>query len=261
MIGSRIDLTEHSNYPKVSVITVVFNNVEHIRGAIESVLSQDYPNIEYVVVDGGSTDGTREIIERFAEFIAVYRCEPDNGIYDALNKGIALASGAVIGFLHSDDLFADNGVVAAVAARFAESANDVAYGDLVYVRGEDGLRVFRHWTAGVFSRSRLRFGWMPPHPTFYAHRDVYERFGGFDRSLTIAADYDCMLKILRDEDVRCAYIPRVLVKMRVGGVSNRSIRTILRKSSEDLRVIRRHSLWGVWTLLFKNFRKVGQLLR
>lgn len=245
---------------KISIITAVYNNCDTIAQALDSVLAQMGADYELVVIDGGSTDGTLEILNRYAERIAVLVSEPDKGIYDALNKGIQRASGDVVGFLHSDDLFADTGVLSRIAAAFADSGVEAVYGDLLYVRKDNPDQVVRYWRAGDFSRSRLGWGWMPPHPTFYVRRGVYVRLGGFDTSYRIAADYDCMLRFLGRGGVRVAYIPEVLVKMRVGGASNRSFRNIIQKSREDYRALRNNGIGGLGALLMKNFQKLPQFL-
>jgi glycosyltransferase len=243
---------------KISIITAVFNGRDTIEQALDSVARQDYPQIEHVVIDGGSTDGTAEILARRRGDIDVLVSEKDEGIYDALNKGLRLASGDAIGFLHADDLFADERVVSRVAGALADAAVDAAYGDLVYVRRSDTTRVIRRWRAGRFSRRRLAWGWMPPHPTFYVKRSVYERLGGFDTRHRIAADYDCMLRFLGPGGVVPAYIPEVLVRMRAGGASNRSIVNVMRKSWEDYRSLRANRVGGVGALAWKNIGKVGQ---
>jgi len=243
-----------------SIITVVYNNEEHIGDAIQSVLSQDYDAIEYVVIDGGSTDRTLDIIHEYRDRISVVVSEPDAGIYDALNKGIGLATGQVIGFLHSDDLFAHCGVISSLASKFSETGADAVYGDLDYVQKMNSGSVVRHWRSGEFSPRKLKHGWMPPHPSFYARREVYSRLGGFDLSYRIAADYDCMLRILTDESISAAYLPEVLVKMRTGGVSNRGLLNIARKSREDYRALRSNGVGGIWALLWKNLGKLPQFV-
>jgi glycosyltransferase involved in cell wall biosynthesis len=225
---------------------------------VDAVARQVHGDIEHVVIDGASTDGTAEVLERCRSRIDVLVSEKDQGIYDALNKGIALASGEVIGFLHADDLFADDRVISRIAAAFADPAVDAVYGDLVYVGRDDTQRVIRHWRAGPFSRDRLAWGWMPPHPTFYVRRRVYEELGMFDTRHRIAADYDCMLRFLGRGAVVPAYIPEVLVKMRVGGASNRSIANILRKSREDYLALRSNGVGGIGALAWKNLRKIPQ---
>ena len=190
--------------------------------------------------------------------LAVFISEPDQGLYDALNKGIAHASGDVVGFLHADDLFATPDALARIAEAFEDSSIDAIYGDLVYVSKADPKKVIRFWKAGDFSFASLKNGWMPPHPTFYARRSIYERLGAFDTSFHIAADYDCMLRILAAGKLHCRYIPEVLVRMRLGGKSNRSLRNLIRKSTEDYKALKSNHIGGIGTLIMKNVRKIPQ---
>ena len=243
---------------KISVITAVYNRADTIQDALDSVAMQDYAQIEHVVVDGASHDGTVEILQRNSDQIDALISETDNGIYDALNKGIRLATGDVIGFLHADDVFASTKVLSRIAAEFAAPTVDATYGDLVYVSNDDKRSVIRHWKAGHFSQGRLAWGWMPPHPTLYVRRDVYERLGTFDNDFGIAADYDCILRLLGRGKVSPAYIPDVLVKMRIGGASNGSLRKILQKSREDYQALRRNEIGGVGALAWKNLSKLRQ---
>ena len=245
---------------KISVITAVYNNRETISAALDSALGQMGVDIELLVIDGGSTDGTLEVLRSYADRLHVLVSEPDRGIYDALNKGIQRARGEVVGFLHSDDLFADRGVLSRIAVAFADPQVDAVYGDLLYVRKENPDQVVRYWRSGVFSDRRLRWGWMPPHPTLYVRRETYEQQGLFDTSFHIAADYDFILRLLGRNGVRVRYIPEVLVKMRVGGASNRTLRNIVRKSSEDLRALRRNGVGGLGALMWKNISKLPQFL-
>lgn len=243
---------------KISVITAVRNNRDTIAAALDSVLAQTHPDVELVVIDGASTDGTLAVLQAYAPHLQVLISEPDGGIYDALNKGLANASGDVVGFLHADDLLADNGILAAIAAAFAANAVDGVYGDLQYVNKAQPQQIIRHWRSGAFRPSSLAWGWMPPHPTLYLRREVYQRFGLFDTSYRIAADYDFMLRILSSGAVEVQHLPEVLVRMRTGGASNRSLRNLWRKSCEDLRAIRRHRIGGLGTLLAKNLSKLPQ---
>ena len=243
---------------KISVITAVYNCQQTISQAIESVLSQTYDNFESVVIDGGSTDGTLEKLEKFRSRLDVLISEPDRGIYDALNKGIKYSTGDVVGFLHADDIFVDADVLIQIAACFIDPAVQAVYGDLVYVKHNDLNKIVRYWQARNFNAVELSQGWMPPHPTFYVRRSVYEKLGGFDSSLRIAADYDIVLRFLAVNKIKAAYIPRAIVKMRVGGLSNRSIMNILIKSHEDYIVLRRHKVGGLKSLLWKNVRKLRQ---
>ena len=241
---------------KISIITVVYNARETIRDTIESVHRQFYSDIEHIVIDGASTDGTVEILESCRDKIDVLVSERDHGIYDGLNKGIRLATGEVIGFLNADDVYEDDWVLSRIASALANHRYDAAYGDLEYVAKDDLDRVIRYWRAGRFSYRRLGWGWMPPHPTFYVRRSIYERLGAFDTSFTIAADFDCMLRFLGPGRVAPAYIPSVLVKMRLGGVSNRSFGQIMLKMREDYRALRRNQVGGLGALAWKNLSKV-----
>ena len=242
---------------KISIVTVVYNNRDTIADAIKSVLGQRHADIELIVIDGASTDGTLEVLAGYASKIAVLVSEPDGGIYDALNKGIDRATGDVVGFLHSDDLLADDQAISRIVACMEDSTVDAVYGDLVYVRKDDPMRVVRTWKASEFTQSALAHGWMPPHPTFYARRSVYERLGKFDTTFKIAADYDCMLRILKS-GVGVTYIPHLQVRMRVGGVSNRSLSNIVKKSREDIRALRKNNISATVALICKNARKLPQ---
>jgi len=246
---------------KISVITAVYNSRATVAAAHASVLEQSHGDIELVVIDGGSTDGTLEVLRGYADRISVLVSEPDHGIYDALNKGIARASGEVVGFLHADDVFAGQNALSRIAAAFSDQGVCAAYGDLQYVRKDDPSRVVRHWASSPFTPRKLAWGWMPPHPTLYVRREWYGRIGGFDTRYRIAADYDCVLRLFSRPDFNAVYIPEVLVKMRLGGASNRSLKNIVRKSREDLDALRRSgigALGGVGALAWKNLNKLLQ---
>lgn len=227
---------------------------------IVSVNEQAYPNVEHVFVDGASTDQTLSVIEKDSLRTKRVMSEPDKGIYDALNKGIALATGDVIGFLHADDFYAHPGVLSEIANQFSNNGVSAVYGDLHYVSQSNTDKVIRQWQTRQYSPGRLRRGWMPPHPTLYVRRSWYDRVGGFDTRYRIAADYFCMLQLFSQADFNARYIPEVLVKMRVGGVSNRSLKNIIQKSREDLDALKRSGVGGVGTLVAKNLRKLGQFI-
>jgi glycosyltransferase involved in cell wall biosynthesis len=246
---------------KISVITAVYNCESTVGQAIESVLAQSYPAVESVVIDGGSTDGTLAVLKHYHQRLSVLISERDQGIYDALNKGIGLAIGDVIGFLHADDVFESNLVLAKVAAAFEDSSIDAVYGDLVYVRHNDIAHVIRYWKSGSYDVAALRCGWMPPHPTLYVRRAVYERLGRFNTRYRISADYDTVLRFLLIGKIRATYIPEILVRMRTGGVSNRSLKTIVRKSLEDIQVLRGNRVGWMTALALKNLRKLSQFFR
>jgi len=244
----------------ISVITAVYNNRTTVADALDSTLAQSHPRVETVVIDGASTDGTKELLQGYAKRLSVVVSEPDAGIYDALNKGLRYATGDVVGFMHSDDVFAHSDVLARIASAFVDPRVRAVYGDLVYVRQHDPKKVVRYWRAGPFSARRLRWGWMPPHPTLYVRRAVYEQVGGFDCGYRIAADYEHILRIFADPELTPFYIPEVLVRMRLGGKSNRSLSNIIRKSHEDWNALRRNRVGGLGALVWKNLSKVGQFI-
>lgn len=216
----------------LSLITVVRNNPLVVQ-AVTSGLNQDYKGgIESIVIDGASSDGTLEALTPIRARIAHLVSEPDHGIYDAMNKGLRMASGEIVGILNADDLYQDHHVFARVARTFEDPAVDVCYGDLVYVRQEDPTKVLRYWRSGPPRPGSFKWGWMPPHPTFFVRRRVYDQLGLFDLRYRIAADYEFMLRILAKFNRKAVYIPEVLVRMRAGGASNRSLNNILQANAE-----------------------------
>jgi glycosyltransferase involved in cell wall biosynthesis len=246
------------NPVKISIITAVYNGSLTVGDAISSVVKQSFLNVELVVIDGGSSDGTLHVLHCYEKDISVLISESDHGIYDALNKGIKNASGDVVGFLHADDVLDNSDVLAKIAVAFQDPLVDAVYGDLVYVRHDDITQVVRYWKAGPYHATSLMRGWMPPHPTFYVRKSVYDRLGGFDTRYRIAADYDTVLRFFSAGKIHAVYIPEVLVRMRVGGVSNRSLSTIIRKSFEDLDILKRNKVGGIVSLINKNVSKLSQ---
>lgn len=243
---------------KISVITAVYNGRSTVTEALDSVLAQTHPDVEMVIVDGGSTDGTVELLERYRPHAASFVSERDKGIYDALNKGILMSRGEVVGFLHADDLFASDDALAQIAAAFEDPTVDAVYGDLVYVRRDEIGSVVRRWRAGACTTAALRRGWMPPHPTFYVRRSVYEKLGSFDTRYRIAADYDSIVRFLFTGAIKAAYVPQTLVRMRMGGISNRSLSTLIAKTKEDFNIVRSHRLGNALTVFQKNASKLRQ---
>ena len=243
---------------QISIVTAVFNRAGTIADALRSVEAQSYRSVEHIIQDGGSGDGTLDIIRQFDAASTKLVSEPDGGIYDAINKGISRASGDIIGLMHSDDFFADDKVLERIAEAFRDPAVDGVYGDLDYVSASNTGKIVRRWRSGPYRADLLKRGWMPPHPTLYLRREVFDRWGLYDTSMRIAADYEAMLRYLVRGDIRLAYIPEVLVKMRVGGESNRSLSRILQKSREDYTALRRYGVGGINTLLAKNFSKLEQ---
>lgn len=245
---------------KISVVTAVFDRELTVVDAVRSVAAQDYGNVEHVIQDGASRDGTLAAIEAVAGPGVRIESARDGGIYDGINKGIARTTGDVVGLLHSDDFFADDRVLSRVAQAMQDPDIDGVYGDLDYVSGTDKgtARVVRKWRSGAYTPARLRHGWMPPHPSLYLRRAVFDTWGVYDTSFRISADYDAMLRYLVKGQIRLAYVPEVFVKMRVGGESNASLKKIVQKSREDYRAIRRNGIGGPMTLARKNLSKIRQ---
>jgi glycosyltransferase involved in cell wall biosynthesis len=250
-----------SPVPSISIVTVVLNRAAMIQGCIESVLGQRVL-AEHIVVDGGSTDGTLEVIKGCRTSVARVIPGPDRGVYDAMNKGILAAAGDVIGILNADDFYAHGDVLAKVEEVFNDEAVDSCYGDLVYVDAADTGRVVRSWRAGPYDVNRFYMGWMPPHPTFFVRRAVYEKYGLFNLSLGSSADYELMLRFLVKHRITSRYIPEILVKMRVGGMSNASLANRLRANRMDRFAWRVNGLRpDPWTILLKPISKLHQYWR
>jgi glycosyltransferase len=250
---------------KVSLVTVVLNNAETIENAITSVAEQTYQDIEYIIVDGESTDGTLDIIKRlqakYPNRITRLEVGKDKGIYDAMNKGLSYCTGDVIGILNSDDFYADNEVIADVVALFQISKADTTYADLQYVDRVNTNKVLRHWKSGKYNRKNFLAGWMPPHPTFFVKRSLYEQYGKFDLELRSAADYELMLRFLFRHQVSSAYLPRVVIKMRVGGLSNQSVGHRLKANNEDKMAWQKNGLkLPFYTIPLKPLRKLPQFI-
>jgi glycosyltransferase len=244
------------NY-KVSIITATFNSGSTIRDCLDSVKDQGNA-VEHIIIDGGSTDGTLDIVKTYPHVSRVIS-EPDQGIYDAMNKGIALASGDVIGILNSDDVYADHDVLTKVARIFSKESVDSCYGDLLYVDPANITKITRIWKSGPFHKENFYWGWMPPHPTFFVRRQVYEKYGKFNLDLGSAADYELMLRFLVKHKISMAYIPEVLVKMRAGGVSNMSLKNRIRANRMDLKAWEVNGLKPYpWTNFLKPLRKIKQ---
>lgn len=245
---------------KISIITISYNSEETIEDTILSVISQSYENIEYIIVDGSSTDNTLNIIEKYKDRIHTFVSEPDKGIYDAMNKGIRLANGELIGILNSDDFYADKNVITNIAKNIND--HDSIYADLVYVDRIDTDKVIRYWKSGEYKKDAFLKGWMPPHPTFFLKKNIYEKYGTYNLSLKSAADYELMLRVLHKENISTTYYPEIITKMRVGGQSNASLSNRLKANKEDRKA------WEInkmdpkfYSLYLKPLRKVSQFIR
>lgn len=247
---------------KISIITAVFNAAGTIEDTLLSVARQTYPDVEHIVVDGRSTDATLEIVKRHQAKLAKVVSEPDNGVYDAMNKGLALASGEVVGFLNADDVYMHPEVLAKVAAIMADPAVDGCYADLVYVDRERTSRVVRHWTSRDYVPGLFEKGWMPAHPTFFVRKSVYEKLGGFNLRYRMQADFDLALRFMSIHGIQTRYVPEVWVRMRMGGMSNNSVRNMVRGNIEAYAACRTNGLnVPPWFILTKVLSRVPQFIR
>jgi glycosyltransferase involved in cell wall biosynthesis len=245
---------------KVSIITATYNSESTIADTISSVVNQTYPDIEHIIVDGASTDGTLGIAGSLGHNGPIIS-ERDNGIYDAMNKGIKMATGDVVGILNSDDFYSHDHAIEHVVHSFKKNNRDSVYGDLVYVDANDPSRVLRKWIAGKFQRRHFLKGWMPPHPTFFVKREIYDRLGTFNLDLKSSADYELILRFLFVNKISVEYLPGILVHMRAGGYSNRSWLNRLAAHKEDYHAWRLNGLSPKWyTLMMKPTRKIQQFI-
>ncbi|MBP9078798.1 MAG: glycosyltransferase [Flavobacteriales bacterium] len=247
---------------KVSVITVCYNAAAEIDETIRSVLVQDHPDIEHIVIDGGSSDGTQERIQRYQECLAHCVSEPDQGVYDAMNKGLRLATGEVVAFVNAGDLMATRNTVSYMVKAFQDHDAEVMYGDALMVDPGDITRVKRFWKGGAYAREQFRKGWMPPHLGTYIRKRAYDRFGPFNTELKVSADYELMFRFLYKHRLPARYVPKVLVRFRLGGVSNRSLGHIWRANLEVYKAWRINGeRVSPLIVLRKPLRKLGQMLR
>ncbi len=247
---------------KISVITATYNSASTIESSLLSFINQDYENKELIIIDGGSTDETLSIIEKYKLAVTTIISEKDNGIYDALNKGISLATGDVIAILHSDDFYIHNHVLSKVIETFIAYKSDSVYGNLIYVDRIDTNRIIRKWISGNYIHGKFIQGWMPPHPAFFAKKECYNRYGKFNLSLRSSADYELMLRFLHKHKISTAYLNEFLVKMRIGGQSNVSLKNRIKANREDKLAWELNDLKpAFYTLFFKPLRKLIQFLR
>lgn len=246
---------------KISLITVTFNSARYLQNAIQSVYQQDYPDIEYIIVDGGSTDETLSIIEQNAGCIAKWISEKDNGMYDAINKGMRMATGDVIGILNSDDMLSAKDVISKIAACFKEQKVDSLFGDLLYVEAEDTSKIHRYWKGMPYNRKSFKLGWMPAHPTFYVRREIVEQLGGYETHYFSAADFELMTRYLYKHRISSYYLPELIVKMRTGGMSNGSFRKRFRANRRDFLALKRNEVpFPFIVSMIKPLRKLPQYL-
>lgn len=239
---------------KISIITVLLDNVASLKDAIDSVLCQEYPKIEYIIIDGKSKDGSLKIVESYGNKIQKVISEADSGIYDALNKGIATATGDIIGFLHADDFYDNPHVIQTVVTAFTQEV-DAVYANIDYVHQFNKHKIVRKWRSGNYDRKKFYKGWMPPHPTFFVRREVYEKYGGYNTMLNYSADYELMLRLCLVHNINVKYIPKVLVKMRTGGQSNRSLKNRILANIQDRKA------WSINKLKVPFFTRILKPLR
>jgi glycosyltransferase involved in cell wall biosynthesis len=246
--------------PKISIITATYNSAATVRDTLLSVSVQDYPHKEHIIVDGASADQTLQIVKQFGHVSHVVS-ERDTGIYDAMNKGVAASTGEVIGILNSDDLYVHTRVLSNVMKAFENPQVDVVYADLQYVRADNLNKVTRTWRSGNFSRKKFYYGWMPPHPTVFLRKNVYDAVGNFNTELKSAADYEFLLRVLLKYDHHVHYMPEIIVKMRTGGISNATFQHRLRANREDREAWRMNNMRPYFfTIPFKPLRKVFQFI-
>lgn len=244
---------------KVSIITTCYNRAATIKDAIESVLAQNYPDIEYIVVDGASMDGSVDVIKRYQGSVAKIISERDHGMYEAINKGVRMATGEIIGLVHSDDFLYDNHVISDVVKKFKETGADFVYGDGVYVNYLDTQKIVRNWVGGSYYRWKVACGWLPLHPTCYIRRDVMMREGLYDESYKIAADTDLLVRYLYKAHLKVAYMKRKIIRMRMGGLSTDSEKR-RQMWNEDIRLYKAHGFWAIPVKIMKMMWKVPQFI-
>lgn len=246
---------------KISVITVTYNSAATLADTLDSVLAQDYPEVEHVLVDGASKDSTVEIIRRYPH-VQNWISEPDKGLYDAINKGIRMATGDIIGILNSDDFFPRKDILSTIAQQFEQQAVDAVYGDIAFVHPGDLERVVRHYSAKRFHPGRFAYGFMPPHPSFYVRRERYQQLGVYQTDYKIAADYELLMRFLYRNKIPAAYIPEVLVYMRTGGVSNENLMSRVKLNQEIIRACKENGVdTNMVTLSFKYFTKIFEFIK
>lgn len=247
---------------KVSIITISYNSAETIEATLRSVAEQSHPEIEHILIDGGSSDGTLDIAAQFENSITHLISEPDKGIYDGMNKGLKMASGTIVGILNSDDVYADNKVIEEVVNKMSAENSDALYADLVYVDRNNLSQIKRYWKSGIYKKNAFRKGWMPPHPTFFVRKKIYDQYGYFDTRLKSAADYEIMLRFIHRYRITLSYLPRVIVKMRLGGQSNVSLRNRLKANKEDRLAWKMNGMRpGLFTLIRKPLSKITQFIK
>lgn len=239
---------------KVSIITATYNSAETIRDTIESVFLQNYKNIEYIIIDGGSKDNTLDIVYEYKDKIAKVISEPDKGIYDAMNKGIRLATGDIVGILNSDDFYTSEDVISKIVSEFNNNQTvDAVYGDIHFVTPDDLDTCVRYYSSKVFHPNLLRFGFMPAHPSFYVKRECYVKYGGYSLDYKISADFDLLVRFIYKHNITCKYVPKDFVTMRQGGVSTAGIKSKITLNEENIRACKKYGLYTNKTFMASRY--------
>jgi glycosyltransferase involved in cell wall biosynthesis len=244
---------------KISIITVSFNSGSTLGDTLKSVAAQTHPEIEHILIDGGSTDNTRDLVDQHGKHLYKYVCEPDQGIYDAMNKGLALATGEVVGFLNSDDLFFESDSVAKISSAFSDPEIDAVYGNIVMVDPLQLQKIRRYWRPGIFKHGAFASGWMVPHPTLYVRRDILNSAGGFNLRYRLQSDFDLELRLFEIMKIRAKYLPSTIVRMRMGGATTGSFFNIFRGNIEASISVRSNGFsGGLRFIIFKILRRLPQ---
>lgn len=244
---------------KVTIITVTYNSAKFLEQSLQSVISQHYSDIEHIIIDGGSTDGTLDIIKKYQPHIARWISEKDSGMYDAINKGMRMATGDIIGILNSDDMLASRDVVTAIVNNFTRYNAEAVYGDIVYVQQDNTQKVLRTWNGDEYNREKIKYGWMPAHPSFYIRKKIIERCGFYETHFYTAADYEFMIRYLYFHSVNACYLPKLIVRMRSGGMSNGSISRRLRANRRDYLAMKKNKVpFAMFISILKPLRKIHQ---
>ncbi|MDK9606497.1 glycosyltransferase family 2 protein [Lelliottia wanjuensis] len=245
---------------KVSIITATYNSEKTLRDTLISVEAQTYHDIEYIIIDGASTDGTLNLVKQLSSRVTKIVSEKDKGIYDALNKGVELATGDVIGFIHSDDILARPDIIESVVKEFKRTNADLIYGDLVFIDRDNTKKIKRYWRSGPFKKSKLGLGWAPPHPSLYMRKQLYREDGLFNLIFKIAADYDQMIRVLQRDNISVTYLPETIVKMRLGGESTK-IENSVSSTKEIIEIMKKHNINWRLAIFYRKFVKLLQLFQ
>jgi len=241
------------NNPKISIITITYNSEKTLDDTIKSVLSQNYKNIEYIIVDGNSKDSTIDIVKSYGDKISKFVSEKDSGIYDAMNKGLRLATGDVVGILNSDDFYSDENVIQKIVTVFEENPVDSVFADLIYVKPNDLTTTTRYYDSSYFSPGKFKYGWMPAHPTFFVKRRIYQQYGLFDTTYKIAADYELLTRFLGRYHISYFYIKEALVTMRLGGISTRNLKSNFILNHEIIRACKENGIYTNWLMVLSKY--------